>query len=292
VCTIGRRDALARLLASLERQASNSFELTVVDQSRGSDVETLLKDCTVGQGIHHLRSERGLSRGRNMGLRAARGQVVGFPDDDCWYDPDVVDRVCRYFQHPENDVLTGRTVDDRGNNSLSPHRGDSGIIDRRNVFASGNSNTLFARTSVAREVDGFDESLGVGAATPFQSCEETDFLLRCLRRGHRLYFCHDFIVRHDQVDDSTAARFARARLYSKGYGRLLRLHGYGAGYLAIRIGRTIARGTICLAAGDHPGARQRFAWASGSLQGFLADARPSTISADAFVAAIRRKKEL
>jgi len=274
ICTIGRRDTLARLLASLERQTNNAFELVVVDQSNGSDVEALLNSCAVGQGVRHLRSERGLSRGRNIGLRRVRGQVIGFPDDDCWYDPDVVEHVHRFFEHQENAVLTGRTVDDRGVDSLSPHRRDSGDIDRRNVFASGNSNTLFARISVARDVNGFDESLGVGAATPFQSCEETDFLLRCLRSGHRLHFCHDFVVHHDQVDDSCAARFTRARIYSKGYGRLLRLHGYGVGYLAMRIGRALARGTICLAVGDHPGARQRFVWANGSLQGFLASARP------------------
>lgn len=274
VSTIGRRDTLARLLASLGRQTNDAFELIVVDQGNGSDVEALLTNVVVGQGVRHLRSERGLSRGRNLGLRCVRGQIVGFPDDDCWYDPDVVDRVHQLFQHPERDVVTGRTVDGRGVTSLSPHRTDSGIIDRHNVFESGNSNTLFARTSVARDVNGFDESLGVGAATPFQSCEETDFLLRCLQKGHRLYFSHDFIVHHDQIDDSSGARFTRARIYSQGYGRLLRLHGYGAGYLAKRIGRAVARGAICLAAGDRPGARQRFVWASGSLQGFLASARP------------------
>jgi glycosyltransferase involved in cell wall biosynthesis len=274
VCTIGRRDALARLLASLERQTNDAFELILVDQSNGSEVEALLTDRAVGRGVRHLRSERGLSRGRNVGLRHVRGQVIGFPDDDCWYDPDVVDRVHGFFQHPDIDVVTGRTVDGKGVTSLSPHRTDSGVIDRHNVFVSGNSNTLFARTSVARDVNGFDESFGVGATTPFQSCEETDFLLRCLRKGHRLYFSHDFIVHHDQIDESSATRFTRARVYSQGYGRLLRLHGYGAGYLAMRIGRALARGTICLAVGDQPGARQRFVWASGSFQGFLASARP------------------
>ena len=178
VCTIGRRDTLARLLASLETQTNDAFELIVVDQSGGNGIEALLTNVSLGRGVRHLRSERGLSLGRNIGLRHARGEVVGFPDDDCWYDPDVIDRVDRFFQHPDNGGLTGRTVDARGVDSLSPHRADSGTIDRRNVFESGNSNTVFVRSSVARDAGGFDETLGVGAATPFQSCEETDFLLR------------------------------------------------------------------------------------------------------------------
>ena len=274
VCTIGRRDALARLVASLEAQTNQTFELIVVDQSSGNDIEDLLANLSIGQGVRHLRSERGLSRGRNIGLRHARGDVVGFPDDDCWYDPDVIDRVDRFFRDPDNGVLTGRTVDRGGATSLSPHRAHSGAIDRRNVFESGNSNTVFARASVARDAGGFDETLGVGAATPFQSCEETDFLLRCLEKGHRLHFSRDFIVHHDQIDDSGTARLKRARVYSPGYGRLLRLHGYGGRYLATRIARTAVRGAICLARGDHAGARQRFAWASGSLHGFLASTRP------------------
>ena len=274
VCTIGRRDAFARLLASLKMQTNDAFELIVVDQSNGDGVEALLTNVSIGQGVSHLRSERGLSLGRNRGLQQVRGEIVGFPDDDCWYDPDVIDRVHQFFRHPDNGVLTGRTVDDRGVNSLSPHRADSGVIDRRNVFESGNSNTLFVRTSVARDAGGFDETLGVGAATPFQSCEETDFLLRCLDKGHRLHFSHDFTIHHDQIDDSRAAQLRRARIYSRGYGRLLRLHGYGAGYLAVRVGRAMGRGTLCLALGDRTGARQRFVWARGSVHGFVASARP------------------
>lgn len=273
-CTVGRRDRLARLLDSLKTQTNRAFELIVVDQSSGSDIEALLADFPVGRAVRYLRTERGLSRGRNIGLRHVSGQVVGFPDDDCWYSPDVIESVFRFFHKPDIDVLTGRTVDGRGVNSLSPYRSDSGGIDRHNVFQSGNSNTLFVRASVARDVGGFDETLGVGAATPFQSGEETDFLLRCLRKGHRLHFSHEFTVHHDQIDNSSAAQFTRARIYSRGYGRLLRLHGYGAGYLAMRIGRAAARGAICLATGDQPRARQQFAWARGSIYGFLANIRP------------------
>lgn len=270
VCTVGRRDLLLRLLASLKTQTNSAFELLVVDQSDSDEIETSLRSFSAGQSVRHIRSKRGLSHGRNVGLQHAQGNIVGFPDDDCWYGDRVIDQVQQFFQRPENGVLTGRTVDREGVDSVSFHRRGNGIIDRYNVFDSGNSNTLFARMAVAKDVGGFDETLGVGAATPFQSGEETDFLLRCLKKGYQLYYDHDFTVHHDQTDSSAAVQAARARAYSQGHGRVLRVHAYGVGYLGIRIGRAAMRGAVCLVTGDRSGARLRYGWASGSLRGFLA----------------------
>jgi glycosyltransferase involved in cell wall biosynthesis len=271
----GRRDPFARLLDSLAVQTSTAFELVVVDQSGSDEIGVSLKSCSAGRGVRHIRSEKGLSRARNTGLRHAQGDIIGFPDDDCWYDRGVIERVRQFFEQRKIDVLTGRTVDREGNESLSAHRPESGIVDRFNVFESGNSNTLFARTAVIKDVGGFDETLGVGAQSLFQSGEETDLLLRCLSRGYQLYYDRDFIVHHDQVDISPSRRIARARMYSPGFGRLLRIHGYGVGYLGIRVGRAAVRGAICLATGDRDGARQRYDWASGSVRGFLANTKPS-----------------
>ena len=40
-----------------------------------------------------VESARGLSRARNAGLRMIAGDIVSFPDDDCWYPPDLLQRV-------------------------------------------------------------------------------------------------------------------------------------------------------------------------------------------------------
>ena len=274
VCTTGRLDPLSRLLASLKAQSDDTFELILVDQSGGSEVDECLRGYSAGCGVRYLRSNRGLSLGRNFGLQHAQGRVVGFPDDDCWYSDHVIAQVRNFFRCSKNSVLTGRTVDREGVESVSAHRGASGLIDRFNVFESGNSNTMFARMAVVKDVGGFDETLGVGAATPFQSGEETDFLLRCLRKGYHLYYDRDFVVHHDQTASSAAFRARRVRAYSPGYGRVLRIHGYGAGYISLRIARAAVRGAICLATGDKEGARYRYHWVSGSLRGFLSRVRP------------------
>jgi len=270
VCTIGRSTKLARLLTSLNAQTRTSFELIVVDQSDSDEIEAALRSQGAGYAICHVRSARGLSRARNVGLRYARGDVVGFPDDDCWYDKGVIEHVARFFKRPECAVLTGRTVDRDGIESVSAHRAESGFVNRHNVFESGNSSTLFARSAAIRDIGGFDETLGVGAATPFQSGEETDLLLRLMRKGYTLCYDRAFTVHHDQTDDSPEVTLARIRAYSPGYGRVLRIHHYGPGYLAKRVSRAALRGAVCLVTGDQQGARQRYGWAMGSLRGFLA----------------------
>ncbi|MCB1542861.1 MAG: glycosyl transferase, partial [Rhodoblastus sp.] len=131
-------------------------------------------------------------------------------------------------------------------------------------------NSLFIRTEIAREIGGFDESLGVGAPTPFKSGEETDFLLRALATGARGFYRRDLLVHHDQAPVGGAGGVARAQDYARGFGRVLRLHGYGAPYLAMRVIRTSARAALALATGDMATARYKALWALGTFKGFIA----------------------
>lgn len=271
VCTLGRREPLARFLDSLRGQSDTGFDIVLVDQNADGFLDPTLDRHGDGLAIEHLRSAPGLSRARNVGIRAARGEVLGFPDDDCWYGPDTVAAVKQCVAaRPDVDVVTGRTTDASGADSVSPQLGSSRWVNRGNIFLAGNSNTVFVRRAAAARVGGFDENLGVGAGTPYQSGEETDFLLRCLTMGCKIWHDHNLRIFHDQSNESGPARIARARTYSIGFGRVVRSHGYGFPYLGVRLGRTALRATYCLLRGDMDGAQQRYAWAMGSIKGYLA----------------------
>ncbi len=265
VATLGRSQALSRLLESLRAQTHGRFEIVLVDQNDPGFLEPVLdefRDLT----IVHLRSPKGLSRARNLGLTRCRGDLVGFPDDDCWYAPDVLPKVSDWFErHPGSGVLTGRTLDAAGNESLSRFQRQSGPIRPSNVFVIGSSSTIFVRRSVAVAAGGFDETLGVGAGTPFQSGEESDFILRCLDTGARGYFDRGHVVFHDQVPVS----IDRARDYSVGFGRVARVQRLGLPFFAARSARTIAGACFQLLKGDVAGAHQRCAWLAGSVRGYM-----------------------
>jgi glycosyltransferase involved in cell wall biosynthesis len=269
VCTVGRVDPLVRLLSSLLAQTSTDFEVVVVDQNPPGMLDATLAAVVDRLKIAHVTSPRGLSRARNAGLREARGALVCFPDDDCWYAPELIaDVIDRFHREPRLDLLMGRTVDASGANSLGLFLSDSCAVDRRNVWFIGNSNGLFLRAATARRIGGFDEQLGVGADTPFRSGEETDYVLRALALDAQCWFHHGLTVFHDQAPDRSSAAISRAKAYAPGFGRVLRLH-YDAFYLAERLIRTMGRAALSALLLDLPTAHYKLVWGLGTLKGFL-----------------------
>src|SRR3990170_2883756 len=106
VCTLGRKDPLRRLLNSLAKQTYRPFEIIIADQNPRGYLDPVLDEYP-GLPIIRVHSERGLSRGRNAGLERTCGGIIGFPDDDCWYDPQVLQSVERILaQHAEIDFLS------------------------------------------------------------------------------------------------------------------------------------------------------------------------------------------
>jgi len=270
-CTVGRTEKLGRLLDSLARQTFQGFELVVVDQNAPGVLDPVLAPYSGRLAIRHVRSERGLSRARNAGLQQCRAEIVAFPDDDCWYPDTLCERIVALFDGaPEAGVLTGRTIDAAGADSLGLFLDRDAEITKSNVWLIGNSNSLFIRTAIARKIGGFDETLGVGAPTAFKSGEETDFLLRALATGARGFYRRDLLVHHDQAPVGGASGVSRAQDYARGFGRVLRMHDYGAPYTAMRIARTSARALLALATGDMATARYKALWALGTLKGFIA----------------------
>lgn len=270
-CTVGRTEKLGRLLDSLTRQTFRDFELVVVDQNEPGVLDPVLAPFSDRLDVHHVRSERGLSRARNVGLAHCRAPLVAFPDDDCWYPAALAEKVVAFFDgNPQASVFTGRTVDAADADSLGLFLGADAEITKSNVWLSGNSNSLFIRTDIARKIRGFDESLGVGAASAFKSGEETDFLLRALASGARGFYRRDLVVHHDQAPVGGAGGVSRAQDYARGFGRVLRLHDYGAAYAGMRVARSSARALLALATGDMATARYKALWAFGTFRGFIA----------------------
>ena len=279
VATKGRASPFGDLFASLETQDFRDFEVVVVDQNADDRVGTPEAEGWRFPVVHlHTPHESGASRGRNAGFAGARGSVVLFPDDDCWYPADLVRAVVEAFAAaPDLAAVTGRTVDADGRESLGLYLRADARIGKRNVWSIGNSNSLFVRRGAARVVGGFDESLGVGSRTPFKSGEETDFLLRILAQGGEARYRRDMIVHHDQIAEADGATLARrAAAYSRGFGRVLRLHRYGVGYLGLRLCRTLVGACLASARRDAAGVRYKLLWAWGTVRGY-ADRTPPVL---------------
>ena len=272
VCTIGETDRLPRLAVSLSCQTRRDFELIVVDQSLPGRIDEFLSLLPEWLDVRVVRSARGLSRARNVGLQHCRADWVALPDDDAWYDDDLVERLAVLFSnHADYAVLTGVTRDEHGVLSNGAFLERTAEINRGNVWSCGNSNGIFFRREAAEAVRGFDETLGVGSGTLFGAGEETDFILRILATGRKGRFLPDLVVRHDQVHArQDAAHLLKARLYAQGYGRLLRLHGYGVAYFAWRLLRNAAAALLASVTGQPHEVRRRMIWLKGMTVGYAA----------------------
>lgn len=259
--TLGRCDEVGAFLASLQRQDHRDFELLIVDQNPDERLAPLVARYRQHFRILRYRSTPGLSRARNVGLRYATGDVIAFPDDDCWYPDGLLSQVARRLQAaPGLDGVTGRFVDGRGC-SEGRWLEQSQPLTRFNVWRGAISFSIFLRRRLVERIGGFDELLGVGAGTPWGAGEETDFLLRGLRAGGEIVFDRDLVLHHPvKTIDFGAAAIERQRRYEAGFGRVIRRGGFPAWYFPWVCSRTLGGSLLALCRGRT--AQARFKWHS------------------------------
>ena len=100
-----------------------------------------------------------------------------------------------------------------------------GWITKDKVLRQAISYGLFLRAGLVRQVGAFDESLGIGSESSWQSGEETDYVLRALAEGLRVFYCPTLFCVHagGQRDESY---FRKQASYAAGGGRVVRLHTF------------------------------------------------------------------
>jgi GT2 family glycosyltransferase len=264
VATVGRTKELGRLLDSLERQTHDALTVLVVDQNPDDRLRPVLA-AYPGLDIAHLRSEGGLSRARNAALGRLVADVVAFPDDDCVYPEDLLERVARRLhERSELGGVTGRAAAEDGSASAS-WKTDGALLTRHNLWNRAISFTIFLRRELVSRVGRFDEELGLGSGTPWHSAEEIDYLIRALAHGARLEYDPSLVVTHDVRNDDPATGLRDGS--SSGY--LLRKHRYPPLTLARMLVRPAGGVAVSLARGE----RDRAGFYAATLRGRLAGYR-------------------
>ncbi len=193
VCTVDRLRDLDECLKSLLPFSAAGAEIIVVNNGpRAAEVAAIAVRhyaCVITE------PKRGVSRARNAGIRAAKGRIVAFLDDDSTADPDWLPRLVTPFHNP--DVLA--VVGSIGAKSLADpvsqtfdflHHAQfpetatllEQSVDTFPMRAAliGNAN-MAIRREVFDRFGFFDQRFGRG--TRIGSGEEPDMLLRILLAG-------------------------------------------------------------------------------------------------------------
>ena len=270
MATRGRTLEPRRLLESLVSQTHGTFRLIVVDQKCDGRFTPIVAEYGLALSIVHLRSEPGLSRARNVGLEQVVGDVVAFPDDDCWYASDLLERVAAFFTaHPEWDGLSARSTDEAGHNSVTRWDAKPGTITRRNVWKRANSVSIFLRREVVEVTGAFDEAIGVGAETLWGASEEIDYLLRGLALGHAFYFDPDFHVYHRRAREEEAQPDREVGYrYGAGMGRVLRKNRSPWWFALYHVLRAFGGAAVSFGRGQPAKARFYLAVGMGRVRGW------------------------
>ncbi len=271
VSTIGRPDDLRRLIDSLVAQdAPGTFELIVVDQSDDGNCVALLADLDLPFPCRSTTSGRGVSLGRNVGASLATGWLYAVPDDNCWYAPDTVSSVLRRMSPDRGpDALSGIQITDDGQPSMLRWPAERAPITLRNVSQAAISSTIFMKAELFDRLNGFDETLGVGSAGPFQAGEDTDILLRALEGGARVIYDPGVKVLQDDPRQEVTPGFKQKMLgYGMGEGRLFRIHQLPRTRLAYLLGRKGAAAAVRASRGRSDLAAADLAWARGLVAGY------------------------
>ncbi len=116
--TIHRTLELARLLKSIAQQQLNGFKLgdmeaIIVDQNPDDRLVSVIEPYRGLFDVVRLTAPPlGQSNAKNIGMKSFRGQYLAFPDDDCFYAKDSLEKVLRAFRETKDEsVVFGRGLD-------------------------------------------------------------------------------------------------------------------------------------------------------------------------------------
>jgi glycosyltransferase involved in cell wall biosynthesis len=202
-------------------QPGPNWELIVVDNGSSDATASVIEDFRISGSLPlRLITEQrpGLSRARNAGWCAARGEVVCFTDDDCYPQLGYLEAVQSAFRDPNVGFFGGRLeLFDPADFpiSIQPSK-------RRRQFAPGQfvpaglvqgANMAFRRRAL-EVVEGFDVDLGAGTAFP---AEDIDAVWRVSFAGWAgVYEPNALVLHHHQRKAKDAASLVR--LYDQGRG--------------------------------------------------------------------------
>ena len=139
-----RKSQLKRFVESLNNQLNidlSSIQLIFIDQ--GNNISSF-NDLNKKIDFTYIKYHKcGLSEARNIGLKHVKGDIIAFPDDDCWYNPLTLSKVLECIQDGYDGVIVKAT--DGNGIPLNIYKGTSRLLTLYN-HCGAFSSSIFLKT--------------------------------------------------------------------------------------------------------------------------------------------------
>jgi O-antigen biosynthesis protein len=216
VCTYNGSRTLRECLSGLKQLEYTHYEIIVVDDGSRDNCAAIAREC----GVQVISTEnRGLSAARNIGMKAATGEIVVYIDDDAYPDPHWLMYLASAFQ--------GSTHAAIGGPNLAPP--DDGAIADCVVNAPGGPVHVLLTDTVAEHIPGCNMAFrkshlqAIGGFDPqFRSAgDDVDVCWRIQQRGWTIGFSAAAMVWHHRRN-SVRTYWKQQRGYGKAEAQLER----------------------------------------------------------------------
>jgi GT2 family glycosyltransferase len=219
---------LAAAVRSATGQSVAPLEVIVVSDHNPALLERVRREVPEAVSLCNDQ-QRGLSGARNSGVRAARGEVLAFLDDDAVAAPDWLEHLLAPYRDPAV-IGVGGSIEPlwpRARPRFMPDEFDRVVGCTYRGMPTTTSrvrNLIGANMSVRRDlfeaVGGFRTDVGRVGTRPV-GCEETELCIRAARNmpGTRMVFAPAARVRHHVTDERAGWRYFRDRCWSEGLSK-------------------------------------------------------------------------
>lgn len=272
ICSFGPRvKALDKLVDSLIHLNEPHLQCIIVDQNDDNRLYECVNKLNQHVSVKHLRCRPGLSRARNLGLLHAQGRIVGFPDDDCWYESDTLIQAMNAIERNLTaSVVTGKIIDECGKPYIH-NRWPKAIqsVSLKDAIKYVASSAMFLDRELIENQGGFDEEMGVGAT--YGSCEEIELVRRLITSGVKVIYDPSIRVRHPQYQSNrNVLSSLKSYQYGLGFGYLLGKEKLGVVAFSRYLIAPLLGALYKWSFGNNQEARSKIASARGRLEGWLA----------------------
>jgi GT2 family glycosyltransferase len=192
VCVYNGERTIDSCLASLEKLNYPNYEVLVVNDGSTDGTRQIAEGYAYIRMIHQ--ENKGLSEARNVGIRAATGEIIAFTDADCMADPDWLTHLVARFQSSEFAAVGGPNLTPADDSfvascvAVSPGAPTHVLLDDEVAEHIPGCNMAFRREAL-EAIDGFDPIFRAAG-------DDVDLCWRLQNKGYKIGFSAAAVVWH------------------------------------------------------------------------------------------------